>query len=68
MDWVTEYMNREAEELSFVLNSAIPGASQSGYVLLDGGASRDVSTSPTIPQGSIEKDVKLAHDSKEGIC
>ena len=27
MDWVTEYMNREepVEELSFVLNSAIPG-------------------------------------------
>ena len=54
------------EELSLVLNSAIPGASQSDYVLLDGGASHDVSISPTIPKGSIEKEVKLAHGSKKG--
>ena len=68
MDWVTQYMNREepVEELSFVLNSAIPGLSQPDYILLDGGASHDVSISPTIPKGSIEKEVKLAHGSKKG--
>ena len=54
------------EELSFVLNSAIPGASQLDYILLDGGASHDVSISPSIPKGSIEKEAKFAHGSKEG--
>ena len=38
----------------------------SEYVLLDGVASHDVSISPTIPKGSTENKVKLAHRSKKG--
>ena len=34
--------------------------------LLDGGASHDVYHSRTVPEGSVEKDVELAHGSRQG--
>ena len=37
-----------------------------GLVLLDGGASHNVYYSPTIPEGSFEKKVELAHGSQSG--
>ena len=35
-------------------------------ILLDGGASHDVYHSRTIPNGSVEKDVELAHGLRKG--
>ena len=55
------------EELSFVLNRAIPGASQLDYILLVGGASHDVTISPTIPKDSIEKGSNLLMEAKRDM-
>ena len=62
-------LNQEelAEESSPMARSAEPGVTQdSDLTLLDGGASHDVCIGSTLPEGSVETDVKLALPSRKG--
>ena len=73
------YEDREAEEksepkISTVgfqeddprITAQITTGLRKGLILLDGGASHNVYYSPTIPEGSFEKKVELAHGTQSG--
>ena len=60
-------VDREIEQLpSIKVIEASSNDTSIMKVLLDGGASHDVYHSRTIPEGSVEKDVELAHGLRKG--